>query len=205
MGIEIASQFVAKARRSGNLNSRGVRYTGLALPALPGKLKEVGQASLEAAAQWFNKARMPSKFSVHAYSRYGGKEPNVFEERKGVPQWLVDKYGAPEAMEQGGKIRPLYRSGFLRANIARGTLQTKVTGSGVGMKIRAWWSGLPRYTYMFDPKFKRKGRGLAGSRPLVHDKVRELTMMDARDVEGMRKAYEKEAARQMRNLSGDAA
>lgn len=204
MSFELQSGFVSNASRAGsNMAGRGVRYTGLALPALPGKLKELGQAALVDAAKWFQKERMPAKFSVQAYDRYGGIENDVFEKREGVPDWLVKKYGADPATYQGGQVRPLYRSGYLRSLILRGQLQTKATGSGIGMKVRAWWPGLPRYTYMYNPNFKRTGRGLNNSKPLVHNKVRELTMMDAQDVAGMRAAYEKSLARALNRMGNE--
>lgn len=190
MAFDLTGGFVTKANRRG-FGGQGKRITGLGLDALPGSMKEMGQKALSDAAVWFQKKRMPAKFTVRAYDRYGGKEPDVFQERKGRRNKNGDVLRSRNYQVQGGKIRPLYRSGLLRAHILRGTLNTKATGSGVGMKVRAWWSGLPRYTYM-------KRTDVEPS----HNKVRELTMMDAEDVRGMAAEYQKSLKKSVRGLEG---
>jgi len=194
MSFEISGGFVSKATRKPS--GRGVRYTGLALPKLPGKLREAGKRGLESGVDWFQAKRMPVKFSVQAYDEYGGKEDAVFNERRGAREKDGSIRQSKAYIINGGKIRPLYSSGFLRTMILRGKIQAKATGKGSGMKVRAWWSDLPRYTFFYNPSFKKDN-----STPLIHNKVAELTAMNATDIQGMGKAYEARVKKEVKKIN----
>jgi len=192
--VSVPSTFVARADRGRGKFSQagGVRFTGLALPDLPGALAETSQAAMIHVAYRWREAKAPGHFSVQAYDKYGKREPAVYEKRGGPLAWMV-KNGMTQAAErQGGIVRPLVRSGRLRHLILRGPYTAKATGSGSKLQVKAWWPGLPRYTYYFDPSHEmRFGRHKnLRVRPLVHNKVAEITIVTEDEVQWMRNVYQ---------------
>ena len=196
------STYVGRARRPGQVAQRGVRFTGLALPQLPAALRQTAQDCMIAVAAWWRKERSPAHFSVQAYDLYGGRESNVYEERKGPMGWMVRNGMTEGAQRQGGRVRPLFRTGRLRQLIVHGPFTAQASGSASRLRVRAWWPGLPRYTYYYDPnRVQRFGRhGNVQTRPLVHNKVAELTVVTEREVEEMRGVYSRELGRRLKAL-----
>jgi hypothetical protein len=190
---EFTSELVMLARRPGSRSGGGVRVTGLALEKMPGAVRDEAQKAMIAVAMWWREKRAPAHFDVRAYDRYGNIEPNVYKKRTGPMGWMVTKGYTEPAQRMGGKVRPLVRTGKLRQMILHGSYTAQASGSGGSLKVRAWWPGLPRYTYMFDPGFvKYFGRHEnIKTKPLVHNKVAELTIVDAAEVEEMRGVFDR--------------
>lgn len=166
-------------RRRGAL----IRFTGLPLPKLPARLKAVQHTALVDLAYSWRGKDAKRHFTVHAYRLYGNREAGVYEPRKG----RRDRNGRKVSVERlgievyGGMVVPLKRSGRLRQRILEGRFQTKPTGGGARVKVKATWPGLPRYVYAYNP-----------SNPaLRYRKAQELTILNEMEVEELGRVFER--------------
>ena len=139
-----------------------VRYTGLALPELSNSMTAATALAFQRLIVfWYNKFG-PEHFRSGAYTRYGGREANVYEPR------AYKGSGAKARSAQAPLVAP-YRHrdytgamtypGALRRAFLNGGMRTQVQGRGVkDLKIVGTWPNLPRYTYI-DQHGKSRAQG----------------------------------------------
>ena len=176
-----------RTRKTGDMvvGNTKIRFVGLQLPELSNVLREVQQQALiETAYHWRDKYG-PGHFEVSAFSKYGGKEERVYELRTKNRRAMRRKRMGKEV--DGDRLRPLVKSGSLRALFLHGPMKTKAAGAGTQLRVEASWPNLPRYTY-YDLYGKTRAQGpkmYAELTILTEDQERELAEHFANRVQRM--------------------
>ena len=155
-------------------NGCTVRYTGLALPHLPRRLKDAQKTAMEEVARKWREKFGPRHFEMQAFSRYAHREKDVYTKRK------YDRRGGQARDDAGVKRKlPLVYSGDLKQDFLTGGMQIVSSGSGRSLKVKAVWKNLPRYTYYYKQGAKNQ-----------HNKVAELTITNKDEQKEMAKWFE---------------
>ena len=182
-----------------------IRYYGLALPKLPEELTFYAIEALFRTVQFWRRNVGPKHFMQVAYGIYGKLEPYVYIGKSGAPKWMMDYYHLPAA--SADKNQPMVSSGNLRTAFLQGNMTLKSGVEEGGVTARATWPNLPRYTYYFNPAAPSNIRSTNrhSMHPMVHDKARMLTIINADEAAKLVKVFGDEFAKQLAERDKDVA
>lgn len=167
----------------GRGHGRNIRYVGLPLPKLPAVLKEAQIEGLMRCAHIWLKRTAPGHFDMAAYTKYGGREENVFEWRTKSSRRFTGKYGVPGQIKLGRNfVDPMVWTGNLRRAFLTGGMTLRGGTSGGAVVVKVSWPALPRYTY-----YTKYGK-LSKEGPRMY---RELTIMTEGEEKDLAEVFSK--------------
>jgi|GEM_PF-3550015 len=168
-----------------NNKNVSIRYLGVPMPKLPGRLSEISKNAMLAGLRFWREAYAPKHFRSSAAQVYGNgslykKRISETARAEKRARYIAARTGR-QVDASHFKISPLVKTGRLKNKVLNGPVTLRATGKTSGsLKARMQFKGLPRYVYY---------------RPGGHNLTEEITVTTQAEAKAMAGVIDRETQR----------